>query len=670
MPRAHRKTLRFDADLELCREAIADLLDGAADGVDEVEDILAGLEPRALANALVEVVRGGAVSPLQDALLAAIGECADRRTLVPELTAVVVDPQATDATRALALAVLMPLDEARTEALAARLPPEVMHGVAERSARAMVMQVEVAPEASAEIAAALIGPGPEEQRWLVETQARVCAALGTSPGVLYRDVLGHRALGSIQEAVEALIDGAPDAEGVAAYAAAADGARGAARKRYTARADALRKALADDPPPRPEARAWATRCDGAGGWLVHLDVRRPEGSWLCGQVCLRARGELLSAWVDPAPADGEPARVREAMRQSMGRWVEIPVGAAAALVVEAGARGCPPEAEAGLALARRVHRAGDAPPAAVEPADGVTRADLDRLLAGPLAVSWFLDDEDAEAAGLPPLTGSGRGVARWRDAARAAMVEAGLHRRYGPMAEQVAWWLALAGDAEGAGRLAAAARGACDDPATSPLIDFVLDETVSGFERGPDEVQLPLDDLFGEQQSRESMWPSVPDGVRYDGRVGPDRATWLALDEGTRLTAVRRWLESPEGPRLPDDPLNAPLLCVIENQLCADDPVGIRAAFARLRGDGLDRFGAVLALQSLLAVHMMSGVTPDTADHYAADVAAVARDGIAAVFVRVDGGGRSGRRRTVKRARKAKGSGGSKAARKKKRKRR
>lgn len=95
------------------------------------------------------------------------------------------------------------------------------------------------------------------------------------------------------------------------------------------------------------------------------------------------------------------------------------------------------------------------------------------------------------------------------------------------------------------------------------------------------------------------------------------------------MDAVRAWHLGPDSPGLcqreEDLSLQVALQAAVETRLCLDEPPTIRRALARLQQDGLDRFGAVVALQAVLSTTMVTGLSPDLSGGYAARIAAVAR---------------------------------------------
>lgn len=667
------RTSPFDHDLDASRDIIADLLDMPPDEPETVEMALAELDGRAIAAAAEEALRAERPGPFDDDLFAEITRAADRYTMLRRLKHLAGDEALALDMRALAFHAAMCLEPYVAEELAETLPPEVMLTAAARTMRALVMRVELAPEEySPELADELAEGSPDEQRMMLEAYEALRAELGTPAGLVYRGVLGHPDLEAIQPQIEALIDAVPDADAVRAMDEAAATARGAARLRYADRAAALEVAFAERPPPRPEARAWVSGADGQGAYLLSVEVRRPSGAWLPGQLCVRLPTEARSGWVNPHPGDTDPAALRAVLAETIGPWVEIPPGAAAALAARATADHCPPEAEAAAALLRRVYRPGDAPPPPVAPGEPATADALAALLSTPVGRTWFLDSDDLAALEVepPPVEAPPAAIERWRQRALAAVVERGLHRRWVEMARQLAWWSALRGDAEGAGRLAWAAEATADDPGASPLSAVILDRTLAVFGEMDELFEAPLD-----LDADALEWfdpPEAPDGWRYDGWTGPAPTIWLRLDEGARMDAVRAWHLGPDSPGLcqreEDLTLQVALQAAVETQLCLDEPPTIRQALARLQQDGLDRFGAVVALQAVLSTTMVPGLSPDPAGGYAARIAAVARHGLSAVDTQLDGANRRLRGKTVKRVRKPKRAAGGKRGKGKRRK--
>jgi hypothetical protein len=86
--------------------------------------------------------------------------------------------------------------------------------------------------------------------------------------------------------------------------------------------------------------------------------------------------------------------------------------------------------------------------------------------------------------------------------------------------------------------------------------------------------------------------------MRYDPAIGPDPTEWLQMDDGERVLVVRQYHKGKE--RAGNAELHAIIHATVETQLAEGHP-DVKAAFARLSAEGLDRHDAVHAIGSVLA---------------------------------------------------------------------
>lgn len=653
MPRPRRP----HADRDVVVDLVDELLLDHPETPEGVHEALAGFDRETIAAVVVDVVTTDRVRPFDDDLLTEIARAAAPRAVVDGLLAVAADTDAPIVRRAIAWSAALSVDVARAQR--APIDPAVMVAAHARSIRVTLLGVEMDPERfCAQLRDTLLAlDAPHRELWWASAEL-IRAEHGIPAGLTYRDVLAHPALRDRAEALDALLDAAPDAHAVAAVERALTRAPNPSERAHLERRlMALRTAAIERPPPRPSARVWASGCDGQGAYLLHAEIERPGGGVLGGQICLRVAAQLRSSWVD-AVGDADHQRMRDEMEVAVGPWHPIEPSAAAALVMRAveQAHRVPPDLQAGVALFRRLHRPGDAPPA-VAAAGAATCADIEAHLGMPPGDAWYLDDRDLRTLALdrPPEADRDRQMA-WTQRARRALVEHDVHLRWAAMAEQLAWWLALDDDAESAARMASAARATRRDPHGSPLVHALLDHTITAHAREAE----PLPDLSWLEDDDDDPWGAPPPGWRYDGHVAPDPEIWLSLDEMERVEAVVVWHMSPDGPgafRQREDAFRHALLqAVVETQLCLADPPHIRPAIARLEREGFDRFRAVLGVQLVLASFLGR---PDMAGAYNRAVTEIAGGGRAALDALL--GHRSGRPdKTTKRRRTPRKTGGRK----------
>lgn len=89
---------------------------------------------------------------------------------------------------------------------------------------------------------------------------------------------------------------------------------------------------------------------------------------------------------------------------------------------------------------------------------------------------------------------------------------------------------------------------------------------------------------------------------KYDPNHHLDGAKWLALDEGLRLAAVRRYHQRVRA-EVPNLEAHAVFHTIVENQLAEDLPQA-KDALTRLLGEGLDRHEAIHAIASVMGTHI------------------------------------------------------------------
>ena len=87
--------------------------------------------------------------------------------------------------------------------------------------------------------------------------------------------------------------------------------------------------------------------------------------------------------------------------------------------------------------------------------------------------------------------------------------------------------------------------------------------------------------------------------MRYDAYDQPHSATWLELDENTRVDAVMDYHRR-AGVKLENLKLHAITHVVVENQVALGEPTPVLDTLNRLVDEGLDRHEAVHAIGSIL----------------------------------------------------------------------
>ena len=109
-------------------------------------------------------------------------------------------------------------------------------------------------------------------------------------------------------------------------------------------------------------------------------------------------------------------------------------------------------------------------------------------------------------------------------------------------------------------------------------------------------------------------------GFRYDAARAPEPASWLAIDEQTRVELVLSFLTKTEQPT-PLLRTRAALWAVVENQLAMAVPAVVET-LARLADEGLARSKALALVARELLEHLQA-VSAERADDYAARLARI-----------------------------------------------
>ena len=111
----------------------------------------------------------------------------------------------------------------------------------------------------------------------------------------------------------------------------------------------------------------------------------------------------------------------------------------------------------------------------------------------------------------------------------------------------------------------------------------------------------------------------------YNPNKAPDPTEWKELDESERITIVKQYHKR-ERVKLPNATAHAVFHVVVENQIAMADETNAAKTLDRLVSDGLDRHDAVHAIGGVLADHMHSMMSEQSAfseEAYASDLDAL-----------------------------------------------
>ncbi len=511
---------------------------------------VAEIDPRFVATALVEALSQGLPGPRDDELLFDIADRADARILEKRLTRLMGDARAETSARATALDVLVRGDARRYVEFVGVVEDELIAAAERAWIRMRLLDAEEGIRFGRDpIRDLLVASGPARLREVFERVEAERRRLGTSPGLIYDRCLGLPGTAHIEPLVLAALADAPDSFALSAVRAARarDSAGRAAHWR------SIEDALAEDAGthPRPRAEAWATACNGHGGFRVEVIVRRPDAR----SVGIGHLGFMLTMGVDHTIATGAidcmvddealaQRRARAEAEAAEGEWAEASIVEIAALV----RAGQPADHTCGTvrAIGRLVEwlsRPGDTPSPPPAPGAAATVSGLLERLRRPPFEMWLLDGDDFEQ--MDCFGPEDYEPAVWLPHARGAFIASGRHLLWADRARYMAWWFERAGDPDAAGLWASAARGMHVDPKGAPLTWALLEHSVIFALGGPgdmlDEHRWRHDpEGYLEAVYRLAAEQATPVDVAYDPAQPPSRDAWLALDSGRRVIAVMR----------------------------------------------------------------------------------------------------------------------------------
>lgn len=125
---------------------------------------------------------------------------------VPALSALLLDTSAELSGRAVALALLSSLDSARAQELARRLSPDDLMTLNDAQLTTVIAALPTTPDRVNEIAQKLVRQPPEARPLRFAQIERIRRRLGIPAALLYRDALGHEALGLDAPILDLLVE--------------------------------------------------------------------------------------------------------------------------------------------------------------------------------------------------------------------------------------------------------------------------------------------------------------------------------------------------------------------------------------------------------------------------------------------------------------------------------
>lgn len=490
-------------------EAIDDLLARPPASDDELAQRLRGVEHAGARRAILERLgRGDAARDESDLLAAAllhigVGEETER------LEALASDTSLPREARWIALSLLVSTGTERAARVLDGLSPDDRLELMLQPAAEAMRDVMADPALAAVIADSIAWAPPEARGAAAAYLEETRRGSGTPAVVAYRELIRREPPRELLEAALDAVVSDGGTEATTELAALRDGAKAPEARQAIQRALLRLGTYAIAPRPAEKAAhaqgaGFVGSCDGQGAFLVAGCFENPDGTRSFSSVCVRADGDVRSAFTVPAVSSEERGKLLDEMKMGgAGDIAEIPLWAAAELVAEGLARtraaGAPmPEDAATAALL--FERARDPsreerelpPPDPPDPpgARRVTEGDARSLLSLPIYQTWFFDRGDLASSGAlaagssAPRGGRGALDEAWASAALEKLERSEVRPRLVAMLEHMTSWHARRGEERLASTCAAAAAEAKQGLSSGALPRLMLERSVEVLARG------------------------------------------------------------------------------------------------------------------------------------------------------------------------------------------
>jgi hypothetical protein len=484
---------------------------------DELRHLLADVPPSATRAKLIarlrdpEVTRGAA--SVAGHALAVLG-LGDALNTIVELLG---DDTTPEHSRQAAVQALASLPPETLQEVIPRLPQKAADALFVLPLIEMVASVQADPATAVAIPQTLRMLAPELRLGWLRELAVVRRSLGVRAADLYRDALADHEIAGDERLREpmllALIEEADEAG-----SALLQSLRARASKKLRApfqsalvRLETARAAGCGSAPTATGVEALVSNVDGQGAFVALVSFRNPDGTFTLANACARLTEDLRSGFFESRSTREERDRLVRDFNADDIELIPAPPGEVATLIAEAVARTkvlghpIPADVRRSVEFIERIERVALPPN---PPAREIDLRTVAHMLARPIFDSWFFDEVDQEAFGVPPM--EGELTERWCDAALAALARSPVRARVIAMARYTAHRSRWKGLTDEASVWTTLADGAERDFARSPLAMLMLTKTfepatmTERAEQGSRTGLAPFAELFPDEARRET----------------------------------------------------------------------------------------------------------------------------------------------------------------------
>ena len=514
------------AQLKKATETIRRIIQQPSIYTDEFRQRVSGVDPAAGRMVVLGMILNDKTAARERDAILMLAETFGLGKDPDPLLDLIQDEGAGDATRRVALLVLIATNPAALGRMGSDLDPELMAGMA-READAMVLRsVLEDPDDAAEITAFFLGLPPENREFAFEHLDRSRKGMMVPAWITYIDLLAEEQLEPLHEAVIAAISLETRATDVDVWDELMD-LDLAPETRNRVQAELMRRrtsllntggaATVVARPFTAVASAWISECDGVGAYVVMVRVELENGGVHLLNTCLRTTGELRDGFV---LADRQPQEWDEILEmlemESEITFTRLPLARATELV--AAARVSPlNESTVGMDLNLRaaailqwatVLGDGDKTDlrltAATAPEPAVADTDLPRLFDEPELDTWFLNAADlvdlkVEAV-RPPETDDA-----WLAERLDRINTPHIREHLASLFRHMAWYHLWRDDRPAATRYAGAAELLADEETAVPVLRPYLERSLDIHRREEESDDGTEHYSFGDPVTRENL---------------------------------------------------------------------------------------------------------------------------------------------------------------------
>ena len=531
---------------------------------------------------LIDKLDSPQLSDSDGELLVGIFHCLGIETDTAALITIVTDSKRERRIRAYALTILLHEDPTYSESLREFVPDNELLMLAAQPLCNVLATIEAEPAEAEDLASALESVSEDMRLPLFGQLEEYRQQVGTPAAVAYEQTLRRDSLRALRPQIltALLTEGGNDAIALLesmrneeTKPEARRALQGALLRLHTRALEGRQQSLGS-------CFAHISSCDGQGAYFVLGYRQNPDQRTTLAMMCVRAAGDIRDGYVVPCqPKQQIDALLKKFTQEAGTLFVRVPLAQASGLIAGAVQR----TLAQGLAVpidaipALRFFERSEPQPAQLPPPaarHGITT--VRRLLERPEYVrSWFFDDSDLLSAGVSPPSSEDE-LSDWlQEAAQRLAAVPPLRSRIVAMAEHMALWHHLRGEAAESALCTAAAQATQRNFAKSALVRALLERSAT---EAPSPHQLSehedqshqefTGDLEHESDQSGLVLLSEPARRQYlksrffadiDEPKGSDLA-WLDLTEATLLSLQVELNLQPGDARPRDDAQHAAAL--------------------------------------------------------------------------------------------------------------